>query len=139
MMRICFFHFNSGIQQKAMPDYNPYTIRRCNDCDVAKGKVKLAWTPENELCQACRLIHQAQTARNNQRLLPDELRTATAKVKEWIDNNLPTIEINGVPSKKEYLKTKDGHKIGISSRFFNETISKKQKKSTNGSYIENGH
>ena len=53
------FHFNPGIQQKAMPDYNPYTIRRCRDCDIAKGKIKLArFVPENELCAACRFLHE---------------------------------------------------------------------------------
>lgn len=53
------FRFNSGIKQKAMPDYNPYTIRRCKDCDVANGKLKLAkFIPENELCEACRFLRQ---------------------------------------------------------------------------------
>lgn len=118
------FRFNSGKEQKSVPDYNAYTIRRCRDCDVAKGKIDLDWTPENELCAACRLIHQAQATRNNQRLLPDEFRNVSGKVMEWVDNNLPTIDIDGVPSKKEYLMTKDGHRIGISRRFFNETISK---------------
>lgn len=51
------FHFNPGIEQKTIPDYNPYTIRRCRDCDIAKGKLELAFIPENELCQACRLLH----------------------------------------------------------------------------------
>ena len=50
------FHFNPGIEQKTMPDYNPYTIKRCRDCDIAKGKLDLAFIPENELCAACRLI-----------------------------------------------------------------------------------
>ena len=52
------FHFNPGIEQKTMPDYNPYTIRRCRDCDMAKGKIKLAFVPENELCAACQLLHR---------------------------------------------------------------------------------
>ena len=52
------FRFNPGKQGKAMPDYNPYSIRRCNDCDLAKGKANLAFVPENELCAACRLIRQ---------------------------------------------------------------------------------
>lgn len=56
--RYNIFRFNSGKQGKTMPDYNPYTIKRCNDCDVAKsGNTKLAFVPENELCAACRLIH----------------------------------------------------------------------------------
>ena len=52
------FRFNPGKQGKAMPDYNPYSIRRCNDCDLAKGKTTLAFVPENELCAACRLVRQ---------------------------------------------------------------------------------
>ena len=51
------FRFNSGKQGKAIPDYNPYTIRRCNDCNIAKGKIKLARSvSDNELCAACKLI-----------------------------------------------------------------------------------
>ena len=52
------FRFNPGKQRKAMPDYNPYSIRRCNDCDLAKGKTNLAFVSENELCAACRLVRQ---------------------------------------------------------------------------------
>lgn len=56
------FHFNPGIEQKAVPDYNPYTIKRCRDCDLAKGKATLAFVPENELCAACRVIRNADVA-----------------------------------------------------------------------------
>ena len=52
------FRFNPGKQGKAVPDYNPYNIRRCNDCDLAKGKTTLAFVPDNELCAACRLVRQ---------------------------------------------------------------------------------
>lgn len=53
------FRFNSGISRQTFPDYNPYTIRRCRDCDIAKGNVKLAknFVPDNELCAACKLLH----------------------------------------------------------------------------------
>ena len=50
------FQFNAGIEQKTFPDYNPYTVSRCRDCDIAKGKTSLAFVPENELCAACRLV-----------------------------------------------------------------------------------
>lgn len=58
------FHFNPGIQQKTMPDYNPYTIKRCRDCDIAKGKLNLDRKPvaDNELCAACRLVHKCANA-----------------------------------------------------------------------------
>lgn len=52
------FHFNPGIEQKTFPDYNPYTIKRCRDCDIAKEKATLAFIPTNELCQGCQIIHQ---------------------------------------------------------------------------------
>lgn len=58
------FKFNAGIKGKAFPDYNPYTIRRCRDCDIAKGKLDLAFIPENELCQACRLIRTINRGQN---------------------------------------------------------------------------
>lgn len=52
------FRFNPGKEGKAVPDYNPYTVSRCRDCDIAKGKIRLAkaFIPDNELCQACRLL-----------------------------------------------------------------------------------
>lgn len=52
------FHFNPGIEQKAFPDYNPYTIRRCRDCDIAKGNYSLAYIPDNEVCAVCKLVHK---------------------------------------------------------------------------------
>lgn len=53
------FRFNAGKEGKSVPDYNPYTIRRCRNCDVAKGKAKLArFTPDNEVCRACVIFHQ---------------------------------------------------------------------------------
>lgn len=52
------FRFNSGKEQKTMPDYNPYTIKRCRDCDVAKERQELVFVPEYQLCKACRLIRE---------------------------------------------------------------------------------
>ena len=55
------FRFNPGLEQKTVPDYNPYTIRRCRDCDIAKGKTSLAkFIPDNEVCQACKLVRQCE-------------------------------------------------------------------------------
>ena len=57
------FRFNPGIERKTFPDYNPYTIRRCRDCDIANGKAKLAFVPDNELCAACQLVRQCEDQR----------------------------------------------------------------------------
>lgn len=64
------FRFNSGKEQKTFPDYNPYTIKRCRDCDVAKGKLNLGFVPENELCAACKLVHKCQDLKG---CVPDEI------------------------------------------------------------------
>ncbi len=56
------FRFNPGKQEKAIPDYNPYTIRRCRDCDIAQGNSGklVASIPDSELCQACRIVREMQ-------------------------------------------------------------------------------
>lgn len=58
------FRFNSGKEQKTVPDYNPYTIKRCRDCDIAKGKLNLEKGPvaDNQLCEACKLVHKCANA-----------------------------------------------------------------------------
>lgn len=58
------FRFNSGKEQKTVPDYNPYTIKRCRDCDIAKGKLNLekAHVADNQLCEACKLVHKCANA-----------------------------------------------------------------------------
>lgn len=58
------FRFNSGKEQKTIPDYNPYTIKRCRDCDIAKGKLNLEKAPvaDNQLCEACKLVHKCANA-----------------------------------------------------------------------------
>ena len=63
--RYNIFRFNSGKQGKTVPDYNPYTIKRCNDCDVAKGgNTKLGFVPDYQLCQGCIMIRKCNEDRN---------------------------------------------------------------------------
>ena len=91
------FHFNPGIEQKTIPDYNPYTIKRCRDCDIAKGKLDLAFVPENELCQACRL-----------------LRSGLAKVGETRKEGKGTVTINQLVNRED----SDFHKLDAIASFF---------------------
>ena len=124
------FHFNPGIEQKTFPDYNPYTISRCRDCDIAKGatdsplSLSRPFIPENELCAACRLIRQAQSQRSNQRLTPQEIRETNAMVKQWGEDHLTPTVINGVPSKRTTIISADGYEIKVGKKFFNETTAK---------------
>ncbi len=60
------FRFNAGKEGKSVPDYNPYTIRKCSTCPIAKGGKggKLAaFIPDNEVCKACVLVHQCEQLR----------------------------------------------------------------------------
>lgn len=55
------FRFNPGIERKSIPDYNPYTIRKCSTCPIAKGdksKTLAAFIPDNEVCKACAIFHE---------------------------------------------------------------------------------
>ena len=55
------FRFNAGNEGKSVPDYNPYTIRKCSTCPIAKGgkSKKLAvFIPDNEVCKACMIFHE---------------------------------------------------------------------------------
>ena len=50
------FAFNPGKQEKAFPDYNPYTISKCATCPNA---LKLGDDiPASQLCEACRLLRK---------------------------------------------------------------------------------
>ena len=45
--------------KKTFPNHNPYTISRCKNCKLAKG------IPDNDLCAACRIIHDYSSLRGN--------------------------------------------------------------------------
>lgn len=115
------FHFNPGKEDKTIPDYNPYTIRRCRDCDVAKGKIKLArFVPENELCEACRLIRScwARTEENAPETFSE---CETSKGKLRVSSK------HGKNEKREnvrvgrYLAEKHGYEIDLIANLQNET------------------
>lgn len=55
------FRFNPGKEEKSIPDYNPYTIRKCNTCPIAKGGTSgslAKFVPSNEVCAACEIAHR---------------------------------------------------------------------------------
>lgn len=60
------FRFNAGREGKSVPDYNPYTIRKCSTCPIAKGGKTgslAAFIPDNEVCRACMLVRQCEQLR----------------------------------------------------------------------------
>lgn len=115
------FRFNPGKEQKAMPDYNPYTIRRCRDCDIAKGKAKQAkFMPENELCEACRQVRKCWA--KVQKDMPETFaECSTTRGKLRVSSK------HGKTEKKEnvrvgrYLAEKHGYEIDLIANPQNET------------------
>ena len=121
------FRFNPGKEGKAMPDYNPYTIRRCNDCDIAKGKLKLArsFIDDNQLCQVCTFLHNMTGEELGRRLNKQERKDIQEATLAWADKHLPKINMpDGTQGARLTLKTADGYELHIGKKFFTETYSK---------------
>lgn len=124
--KLSIFRFNSGKQGKTMPDYNPYTIKRCNDCDVAKGKLGLVnEIVDNQLCAACSLLHSMKVEGERRRLSSEERRTVLKSALTWADKHLPrTIMSDGKEAARLTAQTKEGIELHIGKKFFTETFSK---------------
>ena len=121
------FRFNPGKEGKAMPDYNPYTIRKCRDCDIAKGKLKLArsFIDENQLCQVCTFLHNKTGEELGRRLNQQERKEIMEATLAWADKHLPKITMpDGSQGARLTLKTADGYELHIGKKFFTETYSK---------------
>lgn len=90
------FHFNPGKEQKTVPDYNPYTIRRCKDCDLAKGKMDLAkvFIPDFQLCRGCEIIRRCYQEREQAN--KDNLKKYTVEEKH---------SIYSMPVKEQFVAT----------------------------------
>ncbi len=110
------FRFNPGCEQKSVPDYNPYTIRRCRDCDVAKGKVKLAkFIPENEVCAACKYIRGCLEHWNNRDF---------RDYKKKVASNAKTIDRTSYPNLQtgQLYQTRKSFKRGIAHAYSVEEV-----------------
>lgn len=127
-----FFRHNSGITGKTFPDYNPYTIQRCRDCDIAKGKLKLG-KPSNEVCEACKTVTDyskadvKQTRENAKHLqgttisnpdFPYQISITGNTIKEWTnqpfkyfrDKNIMLLNISEVMANSTYVGVAESHK-----------------------------
>lgn len=121
------FRFNPGIQQRTVPAYNPYTISKCRSCPLG-GKESLnavrlaADISANQLCQACRLLHQlADKEKQSKKLTREDIRQANKAALQWADRHLPKTE----EGRRLEIKNKDTKsRIFVNKRFINETFSK---------------
>lgn len=127
------FHFNAGKEGKSVPDYNPYTIRRCSICPIAKDKNELMFIPDNEVCAACKIVRALakadikQTKKAAKHLqgtyisvqgFQFPIRITRDSIKEWTNQphkhfrakNLMLLNINEEMASARYLGTADNHK-----------------------------
>lgn len=109
------FRWNSGKKGRTFPDYNPYTIRRCRDCDVNSGKGKLAFVPDNEVCAACRLVREcaANESEKQKRKRIEENRKEYERLSK--DKRYKDVEFN--PTTGALKATHIGHNEGRDSGF----------------------
>jgi len=124
------FHFNPGIEQKSIPDYNPYTISKCKNCDIAKGKTSLVFVPENEVCAACKMVHKLEKEQTTD--IPQsrsEVKRAQKDLDNWSKQNLPCDNVGKFPAKRFVVNTTDGIEVVVKRSFYKETINKFQNES----------
>ena len=148
------FKFNPGIERKTFPDYNPYTIRRCQDCDlsrqreqselahnlpsaadkprsdIAKGNLSLAFVPENELCAVCRLLHQIRQDEQQRPLTSQERRQIARSADAWAKKHLEEVVLeDGNISKRLYITNNEtGDRLILNRDFFSETFAKNNRR-----------
>lgn len=53
------FRQNSGKKGRTFPDYKPYTISRCRDCDMTR-KLAAGCVMDNEVCAACKVVRSVR-------------------------------------------------------------------------------
>lgn len=122
------FRFNAGKEGKSIPDYNPYTIRKCSTCPIAKGGKggKLAaFVPDNEVCQACTLIRQMLGEESSRRLTSEERKSISTAAMTWADKHLPRVTMaDGSEAARLTVSTENGDVLHIGKKFFSETFAK---------------
>lgn len=114
------FHYNPGKQGKTFPDYNAYTLNKCNTC-TRKLELAADMAP-NQLCQACILLRTM--AKKDATTLTEQDRVSIRKAaEEWAERHLPeTILPNGQKAKR-FVIEKDGEKLIINKGFLSKTFS----------------
>ncbi len=122
------FRFNAGKEGKSVPDYNPYTVRKCSTCPVVKGGKSsslAAFVPDNQVCAACMLVRQMQGYYKDIPVKRGRLRIHSGHGVAEAEENI------GIA---RYLAEKYGHKIDLlanpdnekSADSFNHTLGYKQ-------------
>ena len=123
------FRFNPGIEGKSFPDYNPYTVRKCSTCPVAKGGKSgslAAFIPDNQVCQACKLIHQIMRNGGIGQSVRAKVKEAQKRLEIWYKQNLPVVRVGKFTARRFEVKLPDGDTVIVKKSFYEETKNKYQ-------------
>lgn len=123
------FRFNAGKEGKSVPDYNPYTIRKCSSCPIAKGGKggKLAaFIPDNEVCKACVLLHQVMRNNGVGQSVRANAKEAQKRLESWYKQNLPTARVGKFTARRYEVELPDGGTVIVNKSFYEETKNKYQ-------------
>ena len=114
------FRFNPGKQEKAFPDYNAYTLSKCNTCS---RKLELAADmAPNELCQACILIRTM--AKKETATLTEQGRVSIRKAaEEWAERHLPETTLPNGQKAKRLVIENGGERLIVNKGFLSKTFS----------------
>lgn len=129
------FRFNPGKEQQTFPDYNPYSIRKCRDCDIAKGKLSLAriFVQDNEVCAACEILQWCAGDREkSQRAI--ERTHYLHEMKPLLNRRVEKV-VNGNSLNVGF--TKDGNKHLFADTFGRTRIVSKDDLKDLATYLEN--
>ncbi len=78
------FMYNPGKKMTTFPAYNAYTISRCKECPYSGGSIKLAKVPDNELCQACKVVREMKKDNNK-----SEIQESIQTIISQLENGYP--------------------------------------------------
>ena len=151
------FLFNPGKTMTCFPAYNAYTRKACATCRQRPGNMELAANiPDNELCQACRMVqviakekqrirerrkeiqHEAAGLKDILLTNPDfqhEIKITGKGIKEWlnqphkyyVEKNEKLLEIHEIMKTAKYVGAlQDKHDADVIAHIFETTIAKEK-------------
>lgn len=78
------FMYNPGKKMTTFPAYNAYTRKACIECPYSGGNIKLAKVPDNELCQACKVVREMKKDNNK-----SEIQESIQTIISQLENGYP--------------------------------------------------
>lgn len=119
------FMFNPGKKMTTFPAYNAYTISRCKECPYSGGSIKLAKVPDNELCQACKVVRKMKKSETDKERA-EQAKKARKELERWYKDNLPETTVGKFKARRFVVKNQDGINVIISKSFYNDVSSHHQ-------------